>query len=182
MKVICFGDSNTFGYDPRSCIGERYPAESRWVDLLATETGCEVRNNGMNGREIPRRETVFQKSTDLLIIMLGTNDLLQGKQVDEVTARMERFLNFLNMDPTRILLIAPPPMQRGEWVQEQSLIDASAKLADKYSELAARMGIHFADAGEWGVSIAFDGVHFTEQGNKAFALGLGDYLRNKKIM
>ena len=39
MKVICFGDSNTYGYDPRSWIGGRYEPDSRWVDILAAETG-----------------------------------------------------------------------------------------------------------------------------------------------
>lgn len=29
MKVICYGDSNTYGYDPRSYIGGRYPAGAR---------------------------------------------------------------------------------------------------------------------------------------------------------
>ncbi len=29
MKVICFGDSNTYGYDPRSLLGDRYDADSR---------------------------------------------------------------------------------------------------------------------------------------------------------
>ena len=29
MKVICFGDSNTYGYDPRSYFGGRYPRDSR---------------------------------------------------------------------------------------------------------------------------------------------------------
>ena len=29
MKVICFGDSNTFGYDPRSWFGSRYTSDSR---------------------------------------------------------------------------------------------------------------------------------------------------------
>lgn len=172
MKVICFGDSNTFGFDPRSYLGERYPAESRWVDILAHMTGWEVRNNGMNGREIPQRETMFQKSADLLIIMLGTNDLLQGKAVDEVTARMERFLNLLHVPKERILLIAPPPMQRGDWVQDELLINASVALAKCYAELASRTGIRFADAGQWGISIAYDGVHFTEEGNRAFAQGL----------
>ena len=172
VKVICFGDSNTFGYDPRSYIGERYSAESRWVDILASKSGWEVRNNGMNGREIPQREAVFSKSTDLLIIMLGTNDLLQGRRVEDVVERMERFLNLLHIERKRIILIAPPPMQRGEWVQEQSLIDASAALAKAYAALAERTGVHFADAGKWNVTIAFDGVHFTEDGNKAFANGL----------
>ena len=39
MNIICFGDSNTYGYDPRSYLGGRYDAGSRWVDILAEETG-----------------------------------------------------------------------------------------------------------------------------------------------
>ena len=35
MNVICFGDSNTYGYDPRSWLGGRYDPDSRWVDILA---------------------------------------------------------------------------------------------------------------------------------------------------
>ena len=53
MRVICYGDSNTYGYDPRSYIGGRYPASNPWVDLLAEKTGWEVMNRGLNGREIP---------------------------------------------------------------------------------------------------------------------------------
>ena len=35
MKLLCFGDSNTYGYDPRSYLGDRYPSSIRWVDKLA---------------------------------------------------------------------------------------------------------------------------------------------------
>lgn len=180
MNVICFGDSNTFGYDPRSYIGNRYDADSRWVDILAAETGWTVRNNGMNGREIPCREVVFSKSTDLLIVMLGTNDLLSGRGYEEISVRMERFLTSLKVERNRILLVAPPPLKYGAWVQEQAMIDSSVALAEQYSSLAGRMGIRFADAGEWGISIAFDGVHFTEEGNKRFASELCRYLQERE--
>ena len=39
MRVLCFGDSNTYGYDPRSYLGGRYDAGSRWMDLLAQRLG-----------------------------------------------------------------------------------------------------------------------------------------------
>ena len=79
MKVICFGDSNTFGYDPRSYFGGRYDGDNRWVDILAVKTGWKVCNMGVNGREIPSSAPQFPADTDLLIVMLGTIDLLQGK-------------------------------------------------------------------------------------------------------
>jgi len=79
MNVICFGDSNTYGYDPRGYFGGRYDADCRWVDILAAETGWTVSNLGQNGREIPSSAPAFPAGTDLLIVMLGTNDLLQGR-------------------------------------------------------------------------------------------------------
>lgn len=169
MKVICFGDSNTWGFDPRSWLGGAYAADSRWVDLLAEKTGWKVQNQGQNGREIPRNPVSFPADTDLLLVMLGTNDLLQGCTPAAAAENMERFLSRLELDRNKILLIAPPPLAPGEWVSEQGLIDGSVRLGQLYGSLAARLGIRFADAGRWGVRLAYDGVHFTEQGHRAFA-------------
>ena len=93
MNVICFGDSNTYGYDPRGYFGGRYDADSRWVDILAAETGWTVSNPGQNGREIPFSAPSFPAGTDLLIVMLGTNDLLQGRSPEQAARRLERFLS-----------------------------------------------------------------------------------------
>lgn len=172
MKVLCFGDSNTYGYDPRSWLGGRYDSVSRWVDLLAGKTGWEIQNQGQNGREIPRRPVAVPGDTDLLVVMLGTNDLLQGCTPQRTAERMEQFLMGLDLNREKILLVAPPPLAFGEWVQEERLVEASACLAPLYQALAARLGVRFADAGRWGVTLAYDGVHFTEQGHKAFAEGL----------
>ena len=176
MNVICYGDSNTYGYDPRSYFGDRYPADCRWADILADKTGWCVKNDGMNGREILSSTVSVGEDTDLLIVMLGTNDLLQGEKVSVVTNRMENFLNGLNMEKDRILLISPPPMQLGEWVTGKRLIHLSIELALRYQRLSDRLGIRFADAGKWNIDMAFDGVHFTEEGHKKFAEGLYHYL------
>ncbi|MGI6012998.1 MAG: GDSL-type esterase/lipase family protein [Oscillospiraceae bacterium] len=177
MNVICFGDSNTFGYDSRSWLGGRYNADSRWADILAAETGWTVCNMGENGREIPRRAPAFPADTDLLILMLGTNDLLQGRSSEEVAGKLEYFLSGLSLEPNQILLIAPPPLALGEWVPSQQLIDGSRAFAQCCRTFAGRLGIRFADAGDWNISLAYDGVHFTEQGHKAFAAGLLEVLR-----
>ena len=66
MRLLCFGDSNTYGYDPRSYFGSRYDAANRWVDLLAAKTGWELLNAGQNGREIPRRAHELQQVQQLL--------------------------------------------------------------------------------------------------------------------
>ena len=172
MNVICFGDSNTYGYDPRSYFGGRYEKEDRWVDLLAAQTGWTVRNCGANGREIPRTAAPLPDGVDLFLVMLGSNDLLQGWRPEEVSARMRRFLESLPLARERILLIAPPPMTAGDWVQDARLIGASAELAACYRALAQQLGVRFADAGQWTVALSYDGVHFTAQGHRAFAGGL----------
>lgn len=169
MKVICFGDSNTYGYDPRSYFGGRY--DCGWVDLFAEKTGWKIINQGCNGRTIPK-DAAFPDDTDLLIIMLGTNDLLRSCTPEEVTSKMEGFLSRIHFAREKILLIAPPPMILGEWVGEKKLIEDSFSLLNYYETLAEQTGIQFANAGKWNVSLAFDGVHFTEKGHRAFAEGL----------
>lgn len=177
MNVICFGDSNTYGYDPRSWLGRRYDADCRWVDILATETGWTVHNIGVNGREIPQTAPAFPPDTDLLIIMLGSNNLLQGHSPEGAAGKLERFLSGLSLPRDKILLIAPPIMRRGEWVPTQQLVDASGTFAQCCRSLAGRLCVRFADAGDWDISLAYDGVHFTEQGHRAFAAGLLDVLK-----
>lgn len=176
MQVVCFGDSNTYGFDPRSFFGGRYPADARWVDLLARKTGWDFKNEGMNGREIPTGRLELPENSDLLIVMLGSNDLLQGVDCKTAASRMETFLSGLDREKIKILLVAPPPMQYGAWVADQMLIDSSKQLAQAYQDISKRMGIRFADAGEWNISLTFDGVHFTEEGHRAFAKGLFRYL------
>ena len=166
MKVICFGDSNTYGYDPRGFFGGRYEADNRWVDILAAETGWTVYNMGQNGREIPGTAPAFPSDIDLLIVMLGTND-----------EELEHFLSGISLDRSKILLIAPPPMTRGAWVPGQQLMDTSHTFARLCQALAKQQGIRFADAGKWDILLAYDGVHFTEQGHKAFAAGLLEELK-----
>lgn len=177
MNTICFGDSNTYGYDPRSYLGVRYNPDSRWVDILAAETGWIIRNLGQNGLEIPSASPAFPVDTDLLIVMLGTNDLLQGRSPEQAAERLERFLSGISLDRSKILLIAPPPMTLGTWVPSPQLIDDSHTFARLCRSLAKHLGIHFADAGKWDIPLAYDGVHFTEQGHRAFAAGLLEELK-----
>lgn len=177
MKVICFGDSNTYGYDPRGYFGGCYEADGRWVDILAAETGWTISNLGQNGREIPSATPAFPDDSDLLIVMLGTNDLLQGRSPEQAAERLERFLSGISLDRSKILLVAPPPVSLGTWVPSQQLIDASYSFVQLCQVLTERMGIRFADAGKWNISLAYDGVHFTEQGHRAFAAGLLEELR-----
>lgn len=178
MRLLCFGDSNTYGYDPRSYLGSRYPAKVRWTDRLEEETGWEILNFGMNGRSIPRG-AIQLPAADGLMVMLGSNDLLGGCSVEDTALRMEHFLQPLLPRYPQVLLVAPPPMNYGAWVTEERLLTDSAQLAARYRALAETLCIHFADAGTWNVELSFDGVHFSEAGHKAFAAGLLGTLKQR---
>ena len=172
MDYLCFGDSNTYGYDPRGFFGGRY--ENCWVDLLAAKTGHAFINAGANGREIPRNPYALRllsehAPVDVFLAMLGTNDLLQGASAKEAATRMEAFLNPLLPHCKQILLICPPPMKRGTWVPSDKLVAGSIHLAEEYKSLAEKLGISFVDTRGWDISLTFDGVHFTEEGHHTFA-------------
>lgn len=177
-RIMCYGDSNTYGYDPRSYLGGRYPKSVRWTGRLEAD-GWEVFNQGENGRSIPQLDfeiesavrSVQEVRPDILTVMLGSNDLLQrpGFAAGVCGERMERFLTAFLGKASEILLIAPPPMEPEDWVPDERLLIASRRLADHYKELARRLNIHFADAGTWNVELTYDGVHFSESGHQAFA-------------
>lgn len=184
--ILCYGDSNTYGYDPRSYLGGRYPDSVRWTSLLKKH-GWEIRNEGQNGRSIPQSDREINLTVqalcsieaDILTVMLGSNDLLQAPcpSAAECSGRMERFLTaLLHADgweeSRKILLVAPPPMAPGAWVQDEQTIAVSRCLAPCYEDTAQMLKINFADAGSWGIDLTFDGVHFSETGHLAFAKGI----------
>lgn len=179
-RVLCYGDSNTYGYDPRSCLGGRYPKAVRWTALLEA-AGWKVFNEGQNGRCIPRRDLEIaeaaqkfhQLKAEIVIIMLGSNDLLQRPDLgaEGCAKQMEYFLAALSQQPPvsfKTLLIAPPPMAPGAWVEDDRLLTESRRFPDYYGKLAQKMKIGFANAGSWSVELSYDGVHFSEQGHRIF--------------
>lgn len=187
-RILCYGDSNTYGYDPRSYLGGRYPESVRWTYLLKAE-GLDIINEGENGHSIPRLDgeieaviqTIRRANPKILVVMLETNDLLQrpGLAAEICAQRMERFLLALLVKTPadlKVLLIAPPPMKLGAWVPDPVLIQESHRLTDCYETLAKDLGIHFANAGKWNVELTFDGVHFSEAGHRAFAKNILEIL------
>ena len=180
-RILCLGDSNTFGYDPRSPFGSRYGDDVRWTARLQ-QAGREVVNLGQNGLGIPRAPEFPDlaallrrlRPLDAVTVMLGSNDLLCGASAETAAKRMEALLRFLRSEAEgeRVLLIAPPPMRLGAWVPTREVIDESVRLAEAYRRLAAELGVAFADAGDWDAALCFDGVHLSPEGHAAFAKGV----------
>ncbi len=190
-KIVCFGDSNTWGACGFS--GMRRDKDRRWTGIIDMDPGYEVVNCGQNGREIPDDGTglrAFSAMTareapfDLLIVMLGTNDILNMSAPDSgrVAARMEKFLKASMADPAiggdgeKILLISPPPVEIGRACGDYRYDEASSRLGQDYRALAQRLGVYFADAAGWNIKTGPDGVHFTEDGHRMFAKALEEEL------
>lgn len=193
--IFCFGDSNTYGYDARSMFGERLPETERWPDILEKRFGWKVINAGMNGRRIPQEpwslesfdhQLSKEKDVDLILIMLGTNDLLDSFSPDikKTGACMEQFICHVLRHPAvdgngnKILLVAPPPTNIGHFDEENAWYDKEAgKFGSCYKEIAEKYGLRFADAGQWKLPLAHDGVHISPEGHKIFAEKIGEVLQ-----
>ena len=187
--LICYGDSNTYGYDPHDTNEGRYPKEVRWTGILDTETDWKVENHGVNGRSIPHTVSTVKfacqqvrnwhrkPNSVWLLVMLGTNDLLENPDFTaaDVAKRMERFLKRMMEEAglasrkMRLRLIAPPAMQEGQWVDRPELLTESRNLGKEYKRIAKRLGIAFTDASGWEIPTIYDGVHFTKEGHRIFA-------------
>ncbi|MGN1381459.1 MAG: GDSL-type esterase/lipase family protein [Eubacterium sp.] len=240
-RVLFYGDSNTYGFDPRGFLGGRYPSELIWVSRVREflKDSWTVMADGMNGREIPSSPLTMQAldrtlkrcaPLDLFAVMLGSNDLLFSdpdphKAADKMETMLEHVQNVMervnrkalgkaqnnggknahdadhagervssddtgsgpaaemkNDDSTpaehgvsrsaasfrssggrtEILLIAPPL----DYSEGERLKEASARLGELYRELAERKYYHFLDVGSQNLSMAFDGLHFSEEGHR----------------
>ena len=185
MKILCYGDSNTYGYDGTDPFGGRLPEQVRWPELLGRSLGCECLNCGLNGRRVPHYPRSIETdlrllsralSGDLIIVMLGTNDCFRGISAMQIAERMDRFLDSIIGAAKQILLISPPVLRCDDWVQDDDMFEESQDLGEQYRELADRKGCLFADSEEWDIEMAFDGVHFSPEGHEVFAQKLEEIL------
>ncbi len=132
--LLCFGDSNTWGYIPGS-NGRRFPREARWPVRLqaALGDGWEVIAEGLNGRTAAMDSPVAEgrnglpylvpclhshAPVDLLVIFLGTNDVgdrfaLPERDVAGSVGRLVKVARAAEAGPDgtapEILVICPPP-------------------------------------------------------------------------
>lgn len=132
--ILCYGDSNTYGYNPET--GFRYPYEQRWTSILQKNLGDNaiVIPEGLNGRTTcfedqirpGRNGAVYldpclhtHGPIDLVVLMLGTNDMKIrfqatptdiGKGIDRLIKMILSITPQKREDgtPSKILLMSPP--------------------------------------------------------------------------
>ena len=191
--VVFYGDSNTYGYDPADPYEQRLPYLKRWTTVVSRNLKgyWQVIPEGMNGRTIPAmpegspyliKLTSLARGDGILCTMLGTNDILQTSPADasDPVRKMEQYILFLkkHLDCSQILVIAPP-LVGGQDAGDLLLRDycrASRKMNEGFRKIASEQGVMFADASEWGIDLASDSVHFSEEGHQTFAAKMTEVL------
>jgi lysophospholipase L1-like esterase len=185
-RILCFGDSNTWGYNPATL--DRFDEHTRWTRVLgkALGNGYEVIEEGLNGRTtvwddpiegykcgkdylVPCLES--HKPLNLVAILLGTNDLktrfgLSAYDVAEgarvLVGIAQASLTGVDGRPPQVLLLAPPPTTTlSEYAEMFSgAEEKSKKFARYFAQIAQEMGCAFMDTGAVIVSSPLDGIHF----------------------
>ncbi|MDR7126465.1 SGNH/GDSL hydrolase family protein [Pseudotabrizicola sp. 4114] len=190
-QILAFGDSLTWGADPAT--GLRHPPQAQWPRALETGlTGARVHADGVGGRTTCRDDDAGAASRngakalpvalsahmplDLVILMLGTNDLkaVHGGLAASAQAGMRRLAEIVATFPykprsavPKLLIIAPPPCGAGAAGGRR--VEESLLLAPLYRQLAAEVGAGFFDAGSVAHPSAIDGVHL--EAKETAALG-----------
>lgn len=194
-RLVFYGDSNTYGYDPRDFSGWRYPADSIWVSLVAEALRDEfdVENEGVNGRRIPvarlysyDAELIRSLSeNDIFAVMLGTNDILMNIEpdADRAIEAMDEFIKFITEQEhhPEILIIAPPCIGQENDADPIFLrfYRECVKMNEGFRRIAERRKTAFADASHWGIEMSFDRCHFSEEGHRIFAKHMISFLKGE---
>jgi lysophospholipase L1-like esterase len=201
--VLCYGDSNTWGYDPATRT--RYPQHVRWTGVLATRLGAEYRvvEEGLNGRTTrwddpiePHRNGMTylrpcvesHRPLELVIVMLGTNDLkrrfdLSASDIAQsaavVAETAQRFALTADGRNARVLLVAPPAVATlTEYDQMFAGAREKSRQFSHYYRLAAGwQNVLYFDAGSVIVSSEKDGIHFDADEHRKLGEALADEVR-----
>ena len=216
--ILCYGDSNTYGYDPKT--GFRYPYKDRWTTILQKRLGNEVLviPEGLNGRttcfedEIRPGRNGFaylepclhsHGPIDLVVLMLGTNDLkirfqLTPTDIGKAIDRLIRTIKIItpqkrvDQKPAKILLISPPHLGEnlcdlpyGEEMGFERGIKYSKRLGPIYEEWARVHQIDYLDGAQYAKPSKLDGCHLTIESHhrlgEAAAVKCGEILGIKPL-
>ncbi len=197
--ILCYGDSNTWGFAPEN--GLRYPFASRWTGVLQEKLCPEFKivESGLNGRTTSlddpnknwRNGTKYlpliletTKPIDLVIIMLGTNDLKTvfdqspqqiAKNIELMVQDVQSFYNEYGVKCPQILIVSPTLVELDNG--DPDFLEAKSKsqqFSELYREVANCNNCHFLDAAKIIKSSPVDGIHLSEESHEILGNSIGD--------
>lgn len=204
-NILFFGDSNTFGSHP---LGGRHPYEDRFTGRLQMALGSEYRvieegcggrttvfedeiEQGRNGRTALPTCLASHNPLDLVVIMLGTNDLKERFQATpwDLGKAMHQLLRIVNNFPyephysrPQVLLVSP--IEIGEGIEDSpfgcftnAAVAKSKTFASVYAQVAREAGAHFFDAATVAGPSKEDRLHMDKNSHAALAVALEKEIR-----
>lgn len=204
-NILCYGDSNTFGLDGKT--GNRFTYNKRWTGILQNLLGDDyyIIEEGLGGRttvwddpiELYKNGRTYlipclnsHMPLDLVIIMLGTNDLKKRFDVpaSDIVQAMEVLIKDIELSECgvdekspEILLIAPIIIEGLTKLSDmlEGGVEKSKKLPKLYENLAKKHGIGYLDCNTVVKVCMEDGVHFDNLSHRAFAKELAKKIINE---
>lgn len=204
-KIICFGDSNTFGFNPRD--GSRYDSNARWTGILANALGDEfkIAEEGCNNRTgfflnpdgalqsgqkyLPQCLEKHQKF-DIFIFALGTNDLQTVFKIDEniVKDGLKNIVNLIRKFSQNARIIIIPPVILKENILkgyfgcqfDEDSVKASVWIQNIYEIVAKMENCEFLDLNKYVIPSDIDGLHFDEESHKIIAKQITNQILGEK--
>ena len=203
--VVCYGDSNTYGYDP--VTAGRYPKDVRWPGVLAAALPGEIEviEEGLNGRTTIWDDPYLEgrngrtyllpclrshAPVDVVVLMLGTNDTktIFGRSAAEIAAGARALVDLVLLSGTgpdgaapRVLLVCPPgPGEVTERSDVWGFGEARAKgerMPALYRTVAGMTGVTFLDGSAVVDVDPEDGVHLTADGHATLGRAVAEAVR-----
>lgn len=202
--ILCYGDSNTWGYDPET--NARFPRSIRWTGVLQRLLGneYEVISEGLCGRTFvaeepnkPHRVGITHlhaliESADpiyCVAIMLGTNDIKNtfNLSVEQIANHLAQTIELIRSDKldietiSKILVVCPPPVNKpakGD-LDERMVrgLELSRLLPNSYKKVAEENSCDFLNAGDYTSFGKIDGYHLDAEGHLKLAQALYKWLQ-----
>lgn len=210
-RILIYGDSNTFGWKDDSGIISRLPLENTWPEKLQALLGdqYEIITEALSGRTTDRTNinsgtgyisgagmdgTAYLPAAlsshmplDLVIIMLGTNDLNKqyDKSAQEISQSVEKLALIaangewqtkMQYENPKVLLLSPPKLNLTHSKYKEYFagsLKKSEQLSPLLKQVAEKHGFSFFDvAAIIPFAEADDEIHFTENNHKTLALAM----------
>lgn len=185
-KILCFGDSNTYGYIPNN--GARYDKNTRWTGVLSLlshgkfeiiEDGCNNRTAfaaNSAGKIFTGYEILPELLTDgfdVVVLAIGINDtqFLYNLSSIEIASGVEKLINIVKVKSpqAKILLVAPSILTddvlNGNFacLFDRTSIEKSRQLPLLYQKIAEKQNIEFFDLNSVAKTSSLDGLHYAPE-------------------